>query len=273
MTAVAIVYTSFGFAIAADGKRSWSHAPNYLSQKFESDAVQKIFSIESGSVALAYSIRGDTVSENGVWDIAAEIENVSKDLNPEHFRNSTSFLSELSALLQRRIEASRYMTGGYPNTQLCFVGYFKDAASWVDVNFHLHVNHLGQRYAIHSWQEQRGRPLEPGDTYLSGSEILTEMIKSLDPTASHLFRINDPEGSLEDAIHHTRAYVERCCSPLIRQLEPDGCKTVGGHIHVATVVKPVKTSCLSKLFRKPQNPHGGFKWVTPPLGVISSNAL
>ncbi|MGA7766826.1 MAG: hypothetical protein WCA27_11460 [Candidatus Sulfotelmatobacter sp.] len=266
MTAVAAIYTAEGFAIAADGRRSWSYHPTAVSHQFESEAVQKIFGIASDNLALAYFIRGDTVSEDGSWDIADELREAAKLVSAEEFDSCPRFVNALCATVQARIERAIRIRRleGYPNTQICILGYFGETASWVDATFHPHLNEVGLRYYI--WP----RDCE-GRVFLSGSEILNQMIVSGDTRVVAQLPFRTAGNSIQAAASFVRNYIETCCSPLIRQLEPDGCKTVGGHIHVATIAEPTKTSWLSKLFRKP-DADGGFKWVTPPMGVTSSIA-
>jgi hypothetical protein len=76
MTATATIYTSSGFAIAADGRHSWGHQPTPKTREGESDTVQKIFEITHRGAALAFCVRGDSVSEERSWDIAIELERV-----------------------------------------------------------------------------------------------------------------------------------------------------------------------------------------------------
>lgn len=265
MTAIGALYTPQGFAIAADGRRSWQYRPTATSRQFESETVQKIFAIVIGDVALAYFIRGDTVSEDGSWDIADQIRESAQRVNPGDFSSCPRFVNALCATVQGGIEKARRLRelDGFPNTEICILGYFRETPSWIDATFHPHLNQLGLHYYLYP------RDCE-GRIFLSGSQILDQMIVSGDARIAAQLPLRSANRSLQDAVSFVRNYVETCCSPLIRQLEPDGCKTVGGHIHVATIEKPTRTSWLLKAFRQQPKADGGFKWAIPPLGVISS---
>jgi hypothetical protein len=260
MTAIAAVHTPHGFAIAADGRRSWQYRATAISRQFESETVQKIFEIASGDVALAYFIRGDTVSEDGSWDIADQIREAVQSVNAANFNSCLRFADALCATVQGGIEKARRLRrlDGYPNTEICILGYFRGTASWIDAIFHPHLNQFGLHYSLFP------RDCE-GRIFLSGSQILDQMIVSGDARIAVQLPFRTFNRSLPAAVSFVRNYIETCGSPLIRDLEPDGCKTVGGHIHVATVMKPIRTSWLSKLFRKRTNADGGFKWATPPF--------
>jgi hypothetical protein len=67
--------------------------------------------------------------------------------------------------------------------------------------------------------------------------------------AKYAFDINDTDGKplVSQAKRYAVGYIEACCSPTARQLDPEKCKGIGGHIHVATV-----------------KPRSGFEWVIAP---------
>jgi hypothetical protein len=124
MTATATVYTSSGFAMAADGRRSWDSRPTLRSRDGESDKVKKIFEITRRDAALAYCVRGDTINENMSWDIASEMISTVAALRDKRFANSSRFIHALCLDLQSRIESARErrLLNGYPTSEMTFAG-------------------------------------------------------------------------------------------------------------------------------------------------------
>jgi hypothetical protein len=263
MTATATLFTSSGFAMAADGRRSWGHRPTLKSRQGESDTVQKIFEITRADSTFAYCIRGDTVNEDMSWDIAAEIQSSVVSLSPKRFANPTGFIRALCLDIQERIEDAkqRRQLEDYPTSDISFAGYFSNAPCWVEAQF--------RPYQARLLHHITARDCDPGRNFMSGSQILNSMIQGGDPRVAYLFvDLNDEKMSLETAACFARKYVETCCSPLIRGLEPDGCTTVGGHIHVA-MVTPHGSSWIRRYITgrgSKRSQPTGFQWVTPPSG-------
>jgi hypothetical protein len=263
MTATATVCTSFGFAMAADGRRSWDHNPTPRSREGESETVQKIFEIARRDAAFAYCIRGDTVNESVSWDIAAELQSSIASLSERRFASSTRFIQALCLDLEGRVELAkqRGQLDGYPTTEVSLAGYFRDSPCWVEVQFRPH--RLGLSHQIVP------RDCEPGRNFMSGSQILNQMIQWGDSRVAHLVDglLSDENMTLETAACFARKYIEMCCSPLIRGLEPDGCKSIGGHVHVATVRPPSRSlgSMLRRWLGRGSSPQTGFQWVRPPI--------
>jgi len=262
MTATATIYASSGFAMAADGRQSWGYSPTFRSREGESETVQKIFEITRKDAALAYCIRGETVNEGMSWDIAAELQNSVASLSPRRFADSARFIGALCLDLEGRIEHARQrgQLDGYPTTELCFVGYFRSAPCWIDVQFLSYRNQSGSLHRV------MPRDCHPGRNYMSGSPVLNQMILDDDPRTAHLLGLKNSDISLDAATDFARNYIETCCSPLIREVEPDGCKTVGGHIHVATVT-PYESSWITRYIAGSggkRSGNTGFHWVTQP---------
>jgi hypothetical protein len=262
MTATATVYSSSGFAMAADGRRSWGHSPTPTSRHGESENVQKIFEIARKDAALAYCIRGDTVNESMSWDIAAEAQGSVASLGARHFPNAARFIRAVCLDLQGRIEAARErgQLEGYPTSELSFAGYFRDLPCWFEAQFRPHRSRLFHQLVV--------RNCEPSLNFMSGSQILNRMIEGNDSRISPLFDgLNDESMSLVEAAFFARDYVEMCCSPLIRGLEPDGARTIGGHLHVATVSPPDRSlrSRVRRWAGRGSSPQTGFRWIRPPI--------
>jgi hypothetical protein len=152
---------------------------------------------------------------------------------------------------------------GFPNSQITFAGYYRGEPCWVDASFRLFG--LGFVYRLEEYN------CTPGRNFCTGSEVLNRLIKDGDERVSRFFvELNDENQSLDSAAFMAQKYIELCCSPLIRSLESDGCRTIGGRIHLATVTNPYNPSCLFRLLGKQRT--GGFKWIIPPIGEVSSSA-
>jgi hypothetical protein len=250
MTATATLCTSFGFAMAADGRRSFDH--DFTTQHGESDSVQKIFEISRKDAAFAYCIRGETINEQMTWDIAAELWKTIESLKTKRFLNGVRFVKAICSDLQERIGVakSRGHLERFPTSQITFAGYFHRVPCWIDASFHF--SRLGFIYQLEEYN------CTPGRNFCSGSDILARLIRQGDERVFDFFaELNDEKQSLDTAAFMAGKYIELCCSPLIRGLEPDECKTVGGHIHVATVTP------LRWRWFKPNT--GGFRWEIEPL--------
>ena len=248
--------------MAADGRRSWGHFPTSRSRGGESETVQKIFEITRQDAALAYFIRGDTINENMSWDIAAEMKSSVASLSAERFADSSRFIQALCLGLRGQIEHAKDggLLDGYPTSEISIAGYFRDSPCWVEVQFRPYQSRL--TYQV-SWHD-----CVPGRNFMTGSEVLNRMIQSGDPRIADLFDgLDDQNMTLEAGQCFARKYVEMCCTPLIRGLEPDGCKTIGGHIHVATVTPRDRTfgSKIQRWLGRDPAQQAGFRWIRPPL--------
>jgi hypothetical protein len=215
--------------MAADSRQSWR--PTSTSRwEVRSDKTQKIFEISRGASAIAYCIRGDTVNEDRSWDIAAELQSSIASVSAK--RSLNSFVRAVCSGLQDRIESAkkRGQLKGYPITELCFIGYFRDDPCWADVQFDFHKDSDGLLYYL------LARDCRPGCADLRGAVVLNRMIEDDDPRAGHLLDLNkNQDMPLDEAVSLARGYIEMCCSPLIRGLEDDGCGAIGGPPQVATV--------------------------------------
>lgn len=261
MTATATFFTSSGFAMAAEGRRSWGHSPTLQSRRGESEKVRKIFEITRSDATLAYCIRGDTVNENMSWDIAAEMQSSVASLSEKRFGSSARFIGALCFDLQGRIERAKEQgrLDGYPTSEMSFAGYFRDSPCWIEVRFRPYQSRLLCQTT----------PLEcqPGMSFRNGSQILDRMIHNGDPRIAPLFDGDADENmTLEAAACFATKYIEMCCSPLIRGLEPNGCKTIGGHIHVATVTPRDRSlgATIGRWLGRGSS-QTGFQWIRRPL--------
>ena len=264
MMATAIAYTRLGFAIAADGRQRWEHAPtrDRSTREAESNTVQKVFEIAGKQAVLAYVVRGHVANRDRSFDLGVELKNQIALLRDKHFRNCRQFLEALSVKLERYIETAKEdgRIEEYAAAELSFVGYFDGEPCWIDIQFRPFRDPMtGSHWAAAS------RDLYPGLCIASGSQLVREMISQGDPRFAQFWKPFEGELSLQEAADFARGYIEACCSPLARELDPD-CSGIGGHIHVATVSPTDRSLAVPRWlgFKKRALPTGGFRWLTPP---------
>jgi hypothetical protein len=246
MTAIATIYTSSGFAVAADGRQRWAHEPtrDIAIRESESDTVQKIFAVNRERTALAYTMQGDIANRDRSFDFGVELRDQIVLLQTEEFVSCNHFVMTLAENLEKRIEGAMQdgrLEDQYPKVRVSFIGYFQEDPCWIDVQFLASPDFYGRLYQlIH-------QSLYPGLGVASGSLLIRDLILGGDPRFAKFLKRIDHTMSLEDAAEFCRGYVEACSSRLALQLDPT-CFDIGGHIHVATVT-------LKQ----------GFEWVIPPL--------
>src|SRR5271168_5055616 len=108
MTATAIMYTSEGFAIAADGKQYWAHEPTRdMARSGESDHAQKIFFATGTQSVLAYVIRGDIANLDRSFNVEIELRQQMERLCNNRFKNYLELSNALAGALERYIKAAK----------------------------------------------------------------------------------------------------------------------------------------------------------------------
>jgi hypothetical protein len=244
MTATAILYTPFGFAIAADGNQLWqdSRTRNEAIRQDERGAVQKILDFSGKHGALAYLARGDIANADRSFDLGSELKKQLALQTSKEFPKLHELLEAVSMNLENYIEAAKTARRleDYPSTFVDFVGYFNGQPSWMEIQF-FRVRHprTGALWAV------MDRDFWPGHCIVSGSVILRELIAQGHPSFSGFCQF-DYNRSLADAAGFVRGYIEACCSPVGLEFDPE-CEGLGGHIHVATL-----------------SPEDGFRWAIEP---------
>lgn len=245
MTATAVMYTQFGFALAADGWQLWENAPtrdDFIRQS-ESRSFQKIFGFGADGIALGYFVRGHIANKDRSFDLAAALE---KELARRTLSvtDLETFLRTLGTGLEEYIRraGSEGRIDEYPEAYVDLMGYIRGQPFWVELQFLRFGNfNTGTLYNISP------RPMWPGACLVSGSLTIRDLIVQGHPAFSRFCNLFDYKESLEKSARYVKGYVEACCSPIAAQFDPD-CAGLGGHIHVATI-----------------DPSHGFRWVVPPL--------
>jgi len=253
MTAIAVPYTSFGFAIAADGRQR----RETLVGAEGSEEAQKIFEIKRKDATFAYTLSGDVASQGRLFDLAIEIRNQLAHIERSRFFTLRGFVKALSGRLESAIHLA--MTEGriqgYPECEITLAGYFHGRHCLVNIQFHRYGDGLRRRNIIR-------RP-PPGSCFYTGSERIANLVSLGE------FAECQPLGenaSLQAATEHAIGYIQLCSSALARAHDPD-CDSIGGHIHAATVTPPIRslTARIWRWITRRPAPQTGFQWIRPPL--------
>jgi hypothetical protein len=86
----------------------------------------------------------------------------------------------------------------------------------------------------------------PQQNIFSGSSIAELMYEHKDPRFSRFLVDADRNSSLQQAEACARGFIEACCDPVSREIDPQ-CNGIGGHVHIAKIT-----------------PSNGFEWIEPP---------
>ncbi|MGA7220021.1 MAG: hypothetical protein WBX38_17025 [Candidatus Sulfotelmatobacter sp.] len=261
MTAIAIPYTSSGFAIAADGRQQWEHEPSRdaATRDAESDAVQKIFQIERIDATFAFTLSGDVASRDRSFDLGTEVRNQLTWLHGTRFRRARGFMDALSERVVGAIQTAKGdgRIEHYPESEITLAGYFRGAPCLVNIQF--------QRYGIGFRHRVIFRDLQPGAHFLTGSDLITRLVSGGDERFVQFCKPLYEDASLQAATEFAIGYVQACSSALARGLDPE-CRRIGGHIHAAVVTPPDRS--LRATFRRwlgRGSSQTGFQWIRRPV--------
>jgi hypothetical protein len=122
-----------------------------------------------------------------------------------------------------------------------FVGYSNEVPFFYRAEFY-HLSGIVAEYEITKFS----------GAILSGSDVVRKLMYNDDGTAvpDSPFSQYIPSArsnSLDDATAYANGYIEACCTPLARELDPKIGKMTGGHIHIAELTR-----------------EDGFRWRVPP---------
>jgi len=255
MTATAIMFTGFGFAVAADGNQLFGDSPNLVPdfENGESDCAQKVFGVEGRNFAIAYIMRGKIATERRTFDASVEMQKEVACLSRRRFDAPRELVNSAAKGLFRRIRAA-HESGILPcflGLEIPFVGYFNGDPFCLNAEFFPTAHY-----------QVRGQALDGWLFMFSGSQIIANLMQEGDKRIGYRIKGPDDQPSLHDAIEATRAYIEACSSQWALEVDPKNCRGLGGHIHIATVTPPVRLSWFVSLFGS--KTQGRFEWVIPP---------
>lgn len=242
MTAYAITFSRFGFAVAADGRQPWGNTAtrdDFIARS-ESYAAQKIFGFKTKNYSFAYLVRGAIANRERTFDLSLELE---RYLNL-HLGNVGPYalIQQAAIHLEQYIQFAmeRHTVPVFPTTFIDFVGYIRQKEFWIKLQYHPHTE-LDCLFLM-SVQD-----ILPGMFFWTGSQVVWDMIAQDKPPFASFCNGFNRNKTLDGALGYAEGYVRACCSKEARQFDPE-CEIFGGHIHTATII-----------------PDGGFHWAIPPL--------
>ncbi len=265
MTATAIMFIGSGFAVAADGNQLLGDPPNFVADLSigETDCAQKVFGAEGCDFALAYILRGKIATEHRTFDAAVEMQKEMAYLSTLRFKGHRELVTRAAKGIYRRVWAARE-SGLLPcflGMEIPFVGYFNGDPFCLTAHFFPDGHYQVTGQALDGWLFM-----------FSGSKVIANLMENGDQRIGHRIKGPDDHPSLQDAVDATRTYIKACSSQWGLEADPQDCRGLGGHIHVATVTPPLRPSWIVRIFAG-KMPSGGFAWVIPPVtksGHVSS---
>jgi hypothetical protein len=257
MTATAIMFAGSGFAVAADGNQLFGDLPNFIPDVSigETDCAQKIFRAEGRNYVVAYIVRGKVATEHRTFDASVEMQREMASLSAQRFRSPRELVAVASKGLYRRMREA-FDTGRlpcFPGLEIPFIGYLRDEPFCLNAYFYPTGSH-----------QIIPQPLDGWLFAYSGSEIIGQLMLRSDARIRQSIKLPSECPSLQDAVDATLGYVEACSSPLGLEVDPENCRGLGGHIHVATVTPRIQPSWIARCFGRHGAPSGGFQWIIPP---------
>jgi hypothetical protein len=260
MTAIAVDYSTSGFAVAADGKARWvaEDDTDDVTARRDGLAAQKIFTIRDRRRMMAYALSGTAYSEDLRFSLVKEAERSAGLLSVLDFDDPRAYIRRFSAQIKQAYEQARRnghfktfstdsasaIEGGlFQIGRIIFAGYF-DGEPFVGIATIAHKDQFIQDSIVEAWT-----PTEGAWPLISGSPIIPRMMfEEGDRRFARYVILPRAGSSLDEAVARVKACVEAQCSKEATEIDPFCRELVGGHVHVATVT-----------------PKEGFKWHIPPL--------
>lgn len=256
MTAHATMFSSSGFVVASDGYQllgSTLSADGRL-RDGETDKAQKIFGFTGKRFTFACVLRGDVADQNRTYDAEADLRACLQPLAKkaaDGYALALAIGTALESNIQRR---ALYR----PRLNISLVGFQGRSAFVVELVFNQFPSESGLYWRAF---EQEAHP---GFGMFSGSAVISQLIMEGDSRIRHYITPwRDTTPTLQEAINTVKGYVEACCSPLGIQVDPENCRSLGGHIHVASVSPVIRPNWRARIFHGAQST-GGFTWVVAP---------
>lgn len=242
-TAIVRVFTSEGFVVGADGRMR-----DGSTKAIVSDNEQKIFPVSNPDRALVYAFSGtpliiDDSTGALVVDMIDSIgKGVARTANTKSHHDITWYVSKLwkeaqDQLIQAKKSADIGPFQDYPHDPgiICHVffwGYYRNVPVELDLRF-THENQKILRPLLfptarfkQGWQ-------------IYGSQRVGELLVSRDQRFSaNWTNAMDPRKqglTLAEGIEIVQNYIRACDSDAGREVDPDLCGGIGGHIHIATI--------------------------------------
>jgi hypothetical protein len=256
-TAIVKIHTADGFILAADG-RGKSSATGIT----QSDIEQKIFPITNSGRVLAYALQGmtnstDTKTQSIVFDIRTAIEESVRSLAETKSRHDLNwYASKLWAPVNEMLIKKINKLGDFvfpvvvaddPGLicQVFICGYYRNISSDSVIQFR-HENHKVVRPSVLNFKPT----IEPVMMFGS-AEVFRLLFKGTDQRFQEFrsFAMTPDKRkhlSLDEGAEVATNYIRACASEVGREIDPEVCSGIGGHIHVAEITP------------------SGFRWRIPP---------
>jgi hypothetical protein len=272
-TALAYLFSDNGFVIAADGRDTLVSAEG---REVASDHAQKIFPIRGIDREAAFSFTGrttfyDQAEERIAFDFISQFVDAANRMQSETVMNAGDFLSRVCSAVRDKLEFAKRSAAGiskFPSPRnrlnpsehtiidIHIDGYFSSYPARVGATFY----HINQKVA---WDLNSPHTLNSPKIYwnvLDGSALIGTLLFDTDDVRLAQYRteaccrvaahFRDPNIgiTLADGIEAARNYIAACSDPAIREIDPENCQRIGGHIHIATITL-----------------QDGFRWAIAPM--------
>lgn len=258
MTAIGIVTAKWGVLMAADGRMILDNAARATSSPAslakETEHAKKIFLVVNPGRTLMYALAGSIANDNFSFDLRREFQDQVDLLSSREFSSPYEYVSALGQPVATAMTNAHHFPksngkskhGGWKIADIFLGGAFGSSIILVHGEYS-HSQDVATFHAAHFPEDQNWK-------VLYGSEIIHRSMYDQhgapvknSPFATYAINLSrDP--LVSEAKRYAVGYIEACCSDTGRKLDPKGCKTIGGRIHVATV-----------------KPRSGFQWIIEPL--------
>ncbi len=243
-TAIARIYVSDGFTVAADGRERCVETGH-----ISSDSEQKIFGLHHCRGELACAITGaGRIGER--YRLSEEIPAIALALAESEARNVGEYAELLGNELKRSIDGCFKRNKKSLTINLLFDGYLGDRPERARATIISSPEGLPVQINC--------QPLYPGQAIGFGSNLIHTSLFAPVPPYEQLrpyWGICQQElRTVEQSAAVARAIIEAQCDPLVAALDPEHCASIGGHVHIAKVTPR------------------GFAWIMPPLPQQSRSA-
>lgn len=254
MTAIAVVMAPWGVLMAADGRMTLDDADEPLDEH-----TQKIFPILQPGRTLLYGLAGSVGNRNLTVDLRKVFRKQVALLCQREFDAPLEYIDAVCRPIAAAITDIHY----FPQSNGKSNGRWKIAEVLIGGRFNSSV-FISCAEFVHSYKKAISHVThyeEGGDAKLcyGSQDILNHMYDTqLNPIpdsslSQYAYALsNNP--LVSQAERFAAGWIEACCSPIGRRLDSKRCKSIGGHIHVATV-----------------KPRSGFQWLRPPKGADGSS--
>jgi hypothetical protein len=235
-TAIARVYTSEGFVIAADGLKTRSDTGMVAS-----NSERKIFEIEQPGRCLAYAFAGAVQltsqdSDEILFDFIARTKEAADRLAKERPRSLWHYTERLAEEIEASLDLVKEASGTFDpalesqQTYILMDGYYGKHPKRLSVTFKHHA---------HEPAEVNIAPdnFFPGQPIGYGSEALLRLLNSQDPAfAAYYVSPQDPNNvTLAEAVQIAANRIRAHRDPEAIKIDEKACSAVGGILHIATI--------------------------------------